>query len=78
MKKFLLIGIFGITAFACKYDYDCYCLQSGFGAGSKTVQNSTRATAVSECNAFQAELNADTTNFLTDSTAITCEIAQEY
>ncbi|MCB0478021.1 MAG: hypothetical protein KDC84_07650 [Crocinitomicaceae bacterium] len=76
MKKFLLIGLFGTVAFACKYDYDCYCTQSGFGAGSKTVLNSSRAAALSECNALQAELAADTTN--TDSTAITCDLAQQY
>ena len=76
MKKFILIGLFGVVLFACKYDYDCFCIQSGLGAGAKTVQNSSRSAAQSECNAFQAELAADTTNL--DTTVITCELAQEY
>ena len=76
MKKFALIGLFGMIAFACKYDYDCYCIQSGLGAGAKTIQNSKRSEAESQCNAFQSELTADTTNL--DSTAITCNLAQEY
>lgn len=76
MKKFVLIGLFGVVLFACKYDYDCYCIQSELGAGAKTIQNAKRAEAESACNAFQSELAADTTNL--DTTVITCSLAQEY
>ncbi len=76
MKKFVLIGLFGTVVFACKYDYDCYCIQSGLGAGAKTILNSTRSVAESECNAFQIELTNDTTNL--DTTVISCDLAQQY
>ena len=76
MKKLLLFFIIGLSTYACKYDYDCYCIQSGNGVGSKSLKRATRSQAQSECNAFQAELAADTTN--TDSTAITCDLVQTY
>ena len=71
MKKILAIALLGLTIYACKYDYDCYCTQYNVGVGSKSLPNMTRNEAEQQCQSFHLEV------IVTD-TAAECNIMQTY